>query len=248
MASNSETGHKKNVANFGKLVSFCTGYGTKYKPSRSNLSLEALNTMHSDSQNEILIVHNAVSAYKNAHAALKVAFKSFPTFVTRIINALKSSDTTTEMDDKAKSIGNKLQGRRVSAKLTEEEKKALSADGREPKEISTSHLSRDNRIDNFEALVTLLNTVPEYKPNEDDLKITALNTYLADLKAKDDAVTTTLTELSNARIARNEKFYGDNTGLVDIALDTKSYVKSVFGATSAQYKQVSGLEFRKIKD
>ena len=29
MASKSETGHSKNVANFEDLISFCTGYGTK---------------------------------------------------------------------------------------------------------------------------------------------------------------------------------------------------------------------------
>lgn len=34
MASTSETGHAKNVANFSTLISFCTAYGTKYNPSK----------------------------------------------------------------------------------------------------------------------------------------------------------------------------------------------------------------------
>ena len=39
MASTSETGHAKNVANFSTLISFCTAYDTKYNPSNPALSL-----------------------------------------------------------------------------------------------------------------------------------------------------------------------------------------------------------------
>jgi len=44
---------------------------------------------------------------------------------------------------------------------------------------------------------------------------------------KNAAVISASTPLSNARIARNEVFYNENTGHVDIAADTKSYIKSV---------------------
>ena len=43
---------------------------------------------------------------------------------------------------------------------------------------------------------------------------------------------------------RNKILYEENTGLVDIALDSKTYIKSVFGSTSPQYKQVSKLYFK----
>lgn len=33
------------------------------------------------------------------------------------------------------------------------------------------------------------------------------------------------------------------TGLVDIVDDVKKYVKSLFGASTPQYKQISGLKF-----
>ena len=42
--------------------------------------------------------------------------------------------------------------------------------------------------------------------------------------------------------------YNPLSGLVQTALDVKKYVKSVFGASSPQFKQVSGLEFSNIKD
>ena len=44
MASTSETGHAKNVANFETLISFCAGYGATYNPSKANLKVPALQT------------------------------------------------------------------------------------------------------------------------------------------------------------------------------------------------------------
>lgn len=41
MTSTSETGHAKNVANFDDLVSFVTGYGTAYNPSKASIKLTA---------------------------------------------------------------------------------------------------------------------------------------------------------------------------------------------------------------
>jgi len=72
-----------------------------------------------------------------------------------------------------------------------------------------------------------------------------LQTLLAELKAKNTGVINTYTAYSNARIDRNKVLYTDNTGLVDLALEVKKYVKSVFGAGSPQYKQVSGIKFKK---
>ena len=42
MASTSETGHAKNVANFQDLIEFVTGYGATYNPSKSSLKLAQL--------------------------------------------------------------------------------------------------------------------------------------------------------------------------------------------------------------
>ncbi|MBI4929199.1 MAG: hypothetical protein HY841_00430, partial [Bacteroidetes bacterium] len=51
MASTTETGHAKNVANFEDLISFCTGYGTSYNPSKAGIKLPALNTQFTGAKN-----------------------------------------------------------------------------------------------------------------------------------------------------------------------------------------------------
>ena len=70
------------------------------------------------------------------------------------------------------------------------------------------------------------------------------NRIFNELKAKNLSVITAEVSLSNARIARNDIMYKENSGLVFIAVDVKTYIKSVFGATSPQFKQTSNLKFR----
>lgn len=247
MSSNSETGHAKNVANFSKLVSFCTGYGADYNPSNSGIALEAMTTLQTDSQNSITAVNSALPAYNNAIAAREAAFKPLSKLITRVMNALKAANPNAEIIDKAVTLVRKLQGRRASAKLTDEEKQALISAGKEVNEISSSQLSFDNRIDNLDKLINLLGSIPEYTPNETELQVASLTTLLGDLRTKNDAAIAAATPLSNARIARNDILYNHGDGLVDKALNVKAYVKSLYGASSPQYHQISGLEFKRYK-
>ena len=247
MASTSETGHAKNVSNFDELVSFVAGYGTTYNPSKASIKLTALQTLSTNAKNAISAVNSASPSYSNAVAARESAFESLSKLTTRIINALKATDATPQIIDSAKTIIRKIQGKRATSLKTDEEKTALIAEGKEAKEISTSQMSYDNRIDNLDKLIKLLTSVTIYVPNESDLKIASLTTLYTDLKTKNTAVLTATIPLSNSRLTRNDVLYKANTGLVDIAMDTKSYIKSIFGATSPQYKQVSKLAFKAVK-
>ena len=46
MASTSEVGHNKNVANFGYTCQIVTEMGSMYNPSNVNIKLPALTTMN----------------------------------------------------------------------------------------------------------------------------------------------------------------------------------------------------------
>lgn len=248
MASTTEQGHNRNAANFDKLIINCTSYGITYNPNKAALKIVAMQAQATAAKNSLTTVNALTPAYKNAVSARVAAFKPFDKLITRVNNALKASDTTQEVDDSAKTIVRKLQGRRATAKATEEEKKIASDAGKEIVEISTSQMSYDSRLDNFDKLIKLLSSVSQYAPNEVDLKITALTALYTDLKAKNLAVINAETPLNNARIARNDVMYKDNVGLVDVAADVKTYIKSVFGATSPQYKTVSSLKFTKYNN
>lgn len=243
MASISETGHAINVTNLETLITVVTAYGSSYNPSKDSVKLPALQALLTASKESLNAVNIAQSAYSNAVAARESTFEPFSKLITRVNSALKASDTTVQVDESARTIVRKLQGKRASAKLTDEEIKALEAEGKEVTQISAAQLSYDSKLENFDKLIMLLTSVPQYNPNEEDLKITALTALYNEFKAKNTDVLTATIQLSNARISRDEILYKPLTGLFDIAADTKMYVKSIFGATSPQFKQISKLKF-----
>lgn len=246
MASTTETGHAKNVAHLDELISFVLGYGTDYNPSKLSIKSDALQTLSGYAKKAIDGVNAALPAYSNAVAAREAAFAPLSKLVTRVLNALKATDTTNQVDESANTFARKIQGKRATSKKTEAEKKAEVDAGKEVVEISSSQMSYDSRLDNFDKFIKLLTSVSLYAPNEEDLKVTALTALYNDLKTKNSTVVSATTPLSNARISRNDVLYKANTGLVDTAMDAKTYIKSLFGATSPQFKQVSKLEFNTL--
>ena len=247
MTNTSETGHAKNVTNLESLITSIIALETSYNPSRDSIKLPALQALLTASKESLNAVNIAQAAYSNAVAARKVAFEPFSKLITRVMNSLKASGASTQVVQSARTIVRKLQGRRASAKITEEEKKALEAEGKEVNQISASQMSFDNRIENFDRLIMLLSSIPLYNPNEEELKVETLKALHNQLKEKNTEVILPIVQLSNSRIARNKILYSENTGLVDVALDSKTYIKSIFGATSPQYKQISKLRFIRPK-
>jgi len=246
MASTSETGHAKNAAFFDELISFAVAIGATYNPTKATLRVTALQALSTSAKNAISAVNAAVPAYVAAMAAREVAFEPLSKLTTRVINALKATDSTTQIDESARTLVRKIQGSRSTPKKSDEQIAALAAKGTVVKEASSSQMSYDSRLDNFDKLIKLLGAIPQYNPNEADLKVAALTVVYNDLKAKNTAAVTAAIPLSNARLTRNDLLYKTNTGLVDTALDVKTYIKSIYGASSPQYKQIAKLAFKNV--
>lgn len=246
MASTSETGHAKNVANFETLISFCSGYGASFNPSKAAIKLPALNTLLTDAKTSLTAINTALPASTNAVNAREIVFAPLRTLATKIVNAVDASDVPKQVVKDVKSIARKLQGRRATPKAATVVDDPNTPEDESKKSNSASQMSYDNRIENMEKLIQLLSSQPGYAPNETELQVASLNTLLADMQAKNTAAINALTPVSNARIARNNLLYKKGTGLIDIAGEVKKYVKSVFGASSPQYKQVGGLKFNPV--
>lgn len=247
MSSKSETGHAKNVANYASLVQLCLSLGTTYNPSNAALKVPAMQTMLTNGQQAISRVNVTYQPYALAVAARHDAFKPVSKLVSRIYSALVSSGAPESVIEIALTSIRKLQGRRASAKLTEEEKQAILAEtGQQAVEHSSSQVSMDSNINFFEQLVTLLESIPEYAPNETDLQITALQAVLTNLKTKNEAVMPLDSPLTQARAQRSQVLYAPVTGLVANATKVKAYLKSVLGTSSPIYKQATALIIKKI--
>ena len=235
-----ETGHAKNVANFQDLIAFCTGYGATYNPTKNALKLPQLNTLFTSGQNALADVVTKNTAYNNAVNARIASFDGLRALSTRLINAFQTTDATTEKINDAKGFNRKIQGKRASKIDTPVDPNAPA-----PTTISSSHQSYDQLIQHFAGLISVLQSEPTYTPNENDLKIATLTAKQADMTAKNTALATAYTAVSNSRINRDKVLYKETIGLVPIATDVKKYIKAVFGASSAEYRQVKSIEFTK---
>ena len=241
MSTYSETGHFKNVSNFENLISYCSAYGKNYNPAQAKIQVPALQQAYSTAS---IVIENLMAkqtAYKNATNARSIVFEPLKMLSTRIVNAFIACGANQQNTDDVKYYVSKIRGgakKNVKATITTEPNTAV-----EVKQHSNIQQSYDNMLEHYSNLITLLGAEPLYQPNEVELSVAGLQTLLSDLKAKNTAVISAQTALSNARLERDETLYATTYNLVEVALDVKKYVKSVYGATSGQYKQVSGIKF-----
>ena len=176
--------------------------------------------------------------YSRATIERDNAFAPLGQLVTRSLNSLRASSSSEQTDEAASAIVRKIRGNRTTAK-------AAAATDVKVATVSTSQQSYDSVIDNYERYIQYIAATPEYAPNEEDIKLPVLKALAVDLRAKNTACNNAKVAIDNARMARNRVLYTPLTGLVDVALDAKTYIKSLFGSTSPEYKQVAKIDFTK---
>ena len=224
--------------NLGLLISNIASYGDRYKPTNPSILLEALKKMEADGRAAVLAVNDAMPIYSRATIERDNAFAPLGQLVTRSLNSLRASSSSEQTDEAASAIVRKIRGNRTTAK-------AAAATDVKVATVSTSQQSYDSVIDNYERYIQYIAATPEYAPNEEDIKLPVLKALAVDLRAKNTACNNAKVAIDNARMARNRVLYTPLTGLVDVALDAKTYIKSLFGSTSPEYKQVAKIDVTK---
>ena len=236
MPLTSEVGHAKNVANLQKLTEQVNVY-TLYNPPVDNIKVANLQTLYTTASTKLNEVEDKRNANKNAITFRQSAFENLKSTCTKIINHLGILGLPQGTIDQAKSLNRLIQGGQKKATTPPEEGKE------ETRTVSTSRQSYTQQAENFETLLQLLSTIPAYNPNENDLKLANLNTYKDSLVSSTQSVDQTEAELNNKLIERDNILYTEGTGLYSIAQNVKKYVKSIYGATSSEYANVSAIKF-----
>jgi len=243
MKTNSVDGNDQNMIKFGNLITYVSTLGNSYNPSVESLSIAGLNLLKQQGQTSIDFVNSYEINYKNAIAARITTFDGFDSQVTRAINALRISGVSEPTLEQAEAIVRELRAKRASDKLSADEIAAAKEKGSEIKQNTLHNATFDRKIENFSKLVLFLSAIPLYKPNEPDLSVEGLNARLTDMRTKNTDKTLADANLGAARRNRDVILYAKKTGLIDTALKAKLYVKSVFGAGSKEYKQISDISF-----
>lgn len=236
-----EAGDTKLIGNFRRLIDQLAGE-LNYNPANPALTVAALEIQYDAARAAIEAVSTKLATNKIAINNRQIAFEGLSPLIIRSRNLLKASGASKQILADAETLVRKLTGTRKSKIVKDDPNTpANEADNQH----SASQMSFDNRLGNLVAYVAILANIPEYAPNEADLKITALNALIASLQAKHDAVSTTYAPLSQSRGTRDGLLYLNEDCVVNTALLAKAYVAGAFGTSSNVYKQIKGLAFRR---
>lgn len=244
-----EAGDKKLMGNFRKLIDFVSA-DPNYNPANAKLATTQLELQYTAGQAAAEALLAARGPYKLAVTDCQVGYDELPARFTRSFNMLKASGPPTGVVDDAKSYKLKIDGTRKSTKT----KAKAGADpatpgdessGGESGTHSASQTSRENLLGHASAYLAIVRNVASYNPNEADLKVPALEAFIAGLEAKHNAVNTAFVTVAQGRSLRDGLLYTNDDSVVNIALLVKAYVKAAFGIQSPLFKQIKGLEFRR---
>ncbi|NBA84985.1 hypothetical protein GVN16_04400 [Emticicia sp. CRIBPO] len=240
MANQLNSGHVKNITAFSDLLTFCADNGADYQPTREAFKLDHLRTVLQAAEAAVGDCKTKEILYDNAIDARIIAFKDMKPLATKVVSALKASGVSAKIVDAARTINNKLQGKRATPARTPAEEAS------ESRTVSSSKQGFDERMAEFFGLIELVRSQPEYKPNEPGLKPEELLTYLEGLKVANDAPRVPYSVWNTSRTLRDKLLYAPDTGLVDLALGVKDYLKSVYGASSNEFLRVKKLQFKRL--
>lgn len=254
MANYFETGHAKNVANLLKLNQLIATFGTTYNPSNNAIKLPALTTLYTTANAKLSTVNSSFTNWKNATNARELAFDPLSKQSTQVLGSLQSlgiaQQTVDDFEFQVKKF--RSTGSRTTTTSNEPPPTPDASDPNAPVQtsetssISNSQQSFDNKLQHFEKMILILQSVPSYNPNEVSYKVVNLQTQLTNLVSLNNAANTSYANVKASRIDRNTFFYAPNTGMLDIVKQVKAYIKSVYGATSQQYKAASEIKFIRV--
>ncbi|HTH55183.1 MAG TPA: hypothetical protein VL728_04010 [Cyclobacteriaceae bacterium] len=236
----------KTVAAFEELVSRCSGYGG-YNPGSPNLQLNVINAIPAQAREALQSVKVAKTDYEKATNDREIAFNAMKRLCPQVVSALKAVRATKQTVADARAMVRSMTGFKAADRKPVET--PASAALIEPAKKGMSGLPKNFEAlaEYFAKLVQTVSTVEQYTPNEEYLSLASLQAMLDHLREMNRNVIETKARLGKARGQRNDLFYTADGNLCDIARTVKDYVKSVYGPSSDQYKQLVKISFNKIK-
>lgn len=237
--STSEVGHAKNTANLNLLNTNIIALGAIYNPSNPNLLLVNLQNQYTENSANQESVNVKVAPYSVAVDEREVIFKPLNRELSKLRKAYKATEGVTEVQlEDFMTIVRKLKGVR-------KESKPKTNPEEEQVKYSVSQMSYDQRTNNMDLLIALLQNTPNYNPNETEYKVQTYQDKKAKMLVKTQNVANTYIPLNNARNLRNNSMYSAENNLVENANKAKDYLFTILDSDSPQYKAISKIKFKK---
>ena len=242
MASTSEVGHAKNIANLNLLNSNIIALDAIYNPSNPQLKLSNLQDKYAECFSHQEAVNTLTAPYSVAVDSRETIFKPLNKDLTKLRKAYKATEGVTQVQlDDLMTIIRKLKGESKSkSKVLASTDQATAQDG-----YSTSQMSYDQRTNNMDLLISLLQNTLNYNPNEEEYKVATYQNKKAQMLQSTQNVANTFIPLNNARSTRNNTLYLSPDNVVDLGNKAKDYLYTILDANTVQYKAIAKIKFRK---
>ena len=249
MATQSEKGHAKNLANLKLLKDIILQAGQNYSPSNELLTYTLVDTLINRCSVDYDNWADKLIQFKYRSDEREIVFEKIDKLATSINASVQQLNVPQQTLNDIQAFVTKIHG--TKAKIKKLPKNAPTTTATTVPElpvdpISTSQLSYDSIASNFELLVKRLQTIPAYAPNESELQMQNLLATVDLLRSLNLAAGSAANSLSLARNQRNLSFYAPQTGLYDVAKKIKNYLRSNPATANSAYKDAVKLNFVKI--
>lgn len=218
-----------HVASFEKLLGICNNIGARYNPGNASITPTALGALLEQAQQRSKAVTEAQSAYTLAVNARKEMFGALPTFITQLVRSAIAHGASAENTRDLKLLKRKFY------QEARTKKPPVPSEGSQPGSEERAKISHyktfDARLAHFASMVSIIESLANFKPNEPEMSVEGLRARLSALKANQAAVSKAATDLTKARIERDESFFGAQ-GIHSVSKQVKEYVRSVTGVRS----------------
>jgi hypothetical protein len=230
----------ENLTNFEKLSNIVSSLGTTYNPTRAQIRPSYLKTSLLYAKISTENYNNAMTVYSMVSAEREKALNYLCTLSDKIITEIKRSDTVHHSGTLA------LLQRLIIFKeklppivFTIDHKIEI-----DHKKIEFLQKCYDYRLNFFSELIDHLELLEDYKPTDDDIRISTLKYLVDTIKQKNRDVKLAYNTLRNCRIERDRALYSPISGLYDLSTSIKSYIESILSKADPRVKAISKLNFR----
>ena len=244
MTTNSDSGHAKNLSNFGEVVAYLSILGPKYCPPADRLALGALTLSLTKGRDALSSWYSAENHLRTKSAERSKLFDDVNPLLSRIGGFVDISPADIRTKDAVKGFIAKLRGNNKSKPKAAQV--AVAEGDPAPRTNSTTQRSYVMVAENFSKLVTVIEDMAGYTVTDEALKVGALRTLSGKLSAANTDVTQAELALSDARAYRDMVLYDDADSLLNVMRDVKNFVKAAFGPNSSEYRNIRGFEFKSL--
>lgn len=241
MASTSEVGHAKNIANANQLIAYITEISDDYNPTNPKIQLTNLQALYNVAFQKQSNVNTALAPYSLAVDHREAIFKPLSKKITKLRKAYKATQNVTQQQlEDFMTIARRIKGSSQQTLPT------TTPPEQQPNTISTSQMSYAQRTNNYAQLIALLQTTPNYNPNETPFQIATLQSEYEQMLSTTQAVAEVEAPLNTARTQRNNTLYLASDNLVDTFNTAKDYLFTILEANAPLYKAISRIKFKKV--